>query len=393
VAGCLLGRAAKPKTDATVTYARHVSRIMQNHCQECHRPGQVGPMALLTYDDASAWAAMIREVVTDGRMPPWHADPRHGKFANDRSLPKQEKESLLAWIDQGCPKGDEKDLPPPRTFTKGWTIGEPDAVFTMPAEFEVPAETPKFGVPYQYFSVQTNFAEDRWVAQAEARAGAPEVVHHIIVFIVPPGEGFNPNTPAMRVLCGTAPGDMPFKAPAGMGKKIPAGSRLVFQMHYTPSGRKQKDRSSVGIVFARGPVERQILTMPVGNRFFRIPPGDENHKVESWWSFREDGQILSFMPHLHLRGKDFLYEVTYPDGKQETLLSIPRYNFNWQSVYRLQTPLKVPKGTRLHCVAHYDNSAKNPNNPDPTRTVTWGDQTWEEMMIGWIDFVYDRKPN
>ena len=224
-------------------------------------------------------------------------------------------------------------------------------------------------------------------------AGASEVVHHIIVFIVPPGQKFNPNLPGTKVLCGTAPGDMPYRGPKGMAKKVPAGSRLVFQMHYTPNGRTQKDRSCVGIIFAREPIERQILTMPVANPGIRIPPGADNHKVESRFVFRDDALIISFMPHMHLRGKDFLYEVIYPDGRKATLLSVPRYNFNWQSAYRLAQPHPVPKGTVMHCVAHFDNSAKNPNNPDPTKEVRWGDQTWEEMMIGWMDFVYDRKPD
>jgi hypothetical protein len=391
VAGCLISRAARPKADAPITYAQYVSRIVQNHCQECHRPGQVGPFALLTYDDALAWSAMIREVVQEGRMPPWHADPRHGKFANDRSLPKDARQMFLAWIDDGCPKGDDRDLPPPREFPEGWTIGKPDVIFTMPEEFTVPAETPKGGVPYQYYRVPTNFTQDKWVQAAEARAGAAEVVHHIVVFIVPPGESFNPMMPGLKVLCGTAPGDMPYLAPRGFAKKVPAGSDLIFQMHYTPNGRKQSDRSSCGLIFSREPVDRQILTMPVGNPAFRIPPGADNHEVESRFIFKEDARILNFMPHLHLRGKDFLYEVVYPDGKKEVLLSVPRYNFGWQSVYRLATPHFVPKGTVLHCVAHYDNSPKNPSNPDPTQEVRWGDQTWEEMMIGWTDFVYERK--
>ena len=392
VAGCLITRKLTPKGETTVTYARHVSRIMQQNCQECHRPGQVAPCSLLTYDDVSAWSAMIREVVSEGRMPPWYADPAHGKFANDRSLSKQDRDTLLAWIDQGCPKGEDRDLPAPKEFPSEWMIGKPDAVFTMPKSFTVPAESPKNGIPYQYFTVDTNFTEDRWVAAAEARPGALPVVHHIIVFVVPPGQSFNPKMPGMRVLCGTAPGDMPFMAPAGMAKKVPAGSKLVFQMHYTASGREHADRSSVGLVFATGPVERQILTVPVGNPVLRIPAGAEHHQVESRFTFKEDAQLLTFMPHLHLRGKDFLYEVILPDGQKEVLLSIPRYNFNWQSVYRLTEPRKVPKGTVLHCVAHYDNSAKNPNNPDPTKEVRWGDQTWEEMMIGWVDFVYELKP-
>jgi peroxiredoxin/mono/diheme cytochrome c family protein len=393
VAGCLIGRAAKPSADGAVTFTNQVVRILQKNCQECHRPGQIGPMPLLTYDDALSWSETIREVLTDGRMPPWHADPRYGHWANDRRLPADDRATLLAWLDQGCPKGDDKDLPPPRQFVKGWRIGEPDVVFTMPEEFAVPAETPKGGVPYQHFSVKTNFAEDRWVVRAEAKEGATEVVHHIVVFIVPPGLKFIPKAGNAPVLCGTAPGDMPLILPPGMAKKVPAGSELVFQMHYTPNGRAQKDRSSVGLVFAKEPPTHRVHTMPIATMpgTLRIPAGADNHRTESAFTLARDGLLVAFMPHMHLRGKDFLYEAIYPDGKTETLLSIPRYDFNWQSAYRCAAPLAVPKGTRIHCVAHFDNSAKNPNNPDPTQLVKWGDQTWEEMMIGWLDFVYTDK--
>jgi peroxiredoxin len=390
VAGCLIGRAPKPKDAANVTYTKHVARILQKNCQECHRPGQVGPFSLLTYDDATAWAGTIREVLEDGRMPPWYADPRYGKFANDRRLSKEDRDTLLAWLDQGAPKGDDKDLPPPREFVTGWSIGQPDVVFTMPEEFEVPAEMPKYGIPYKRFKVPTNFTKDHWIQCAEARAGATAVVHHIIVFLLPPGENFFPGNPRTPTLCGTAPGDMPLILQPGTAKLIPAGSDLIFEMHYTPNGYKQKDRSYVGLIFAKGEPKYNVRTVPIGNPMFKIPAGDDNYKVEQSYTFQEDGYVLNFMPHMHLRGKDFLYEAVYPDGKTETLLSVPRYNFNWQSVYRLAKPYPLPKGSKIHCVAHFDNSAKNPSNPDPTRTVTWGDQTWEEMMIGWMDIVYEQ---
>jgi peroxiredoxin len=390
VLGCVIARAVEPKGEGSITYSNQVVRVLQNRCQECHRPGQIGPFSLLTYKNAVNWSATIREVIQDNRMPPWYADPRFGKFANDRSLSPSERDTLLAWIDQGCPKGDDKDLPPARKFPEGWSIGTPDAVFTMKEEFAVPAEAGKNGIPYKYFEVETNFTEDKWVERAEAKGGAAAVVHHIVVFIVPPGMQFRQNDPGLRVLCGTAPGDMPFIAPVGAAKLIPKGSKLVFQMHYTPNGRPAKDASSVGMIFAKAPVEHRMLTMPVLNPRFLIGPGDDNYEVESQFKFKEAGHIVSFMPHMHLRGKDFLYEAIYPDGKKEMLLSVPRYNFNWQSVYRLAEPKAVPEGTVVHCVAHFDNSAKNPNNPDPTQKVMWGDQTWEEMMIGWMDFYFDK---
>jgi peroxiredoxin len=391
VAGCLIGRAPRSKGAATVTYTKHVARILQKNCQECHRPGQIGPMSLLTYDEASVWADTIREVVEERRMPPWYADPRHGKFLNDRSLPEADRKTLLAWIEQGCAYGDEKDMPPPRAFVQGWTIGKPEVVIEMPEAYEVAAKAPKGGIPYQYFYVDAPFTEDKWVERAEARAGAPEVVHHIIVFVLPPGKKFNPADPTVQTLAGTAPGDMPFIMPPGMGKRVPKGSQLVFQMHYTPNGRPHKDRSRVGLIFAKEPPKREVLTIPVYNYLFAIPPGADNYEVKSSYTFREDGYVVGYMPHMHLRGKDFLYRARYPDGKTEMLLSVPRYNFNWQSVYRPERALPMPKGTRVECVAHFDNSAKNPSNPNPRERVFWGDQTWQEMMIGWLDVAFDRK--
>ena len=245
-------------------------------------------------------------------------------------------------------------------------------------------------MPYKYFTVQTDFKEDRWVERAEARPGAAEVVHHILVFIMPPGEVFRPDGPG-SVLCGMAPGDMPIMLEPGFAKKIPAGSRLLFQMHYTPNGKAQMDESSLGLIFAKKPPKHRVLTKPILNgwfmaRWFSIPAGADIFPSRRPTTFREDAHILGFMPHMHLRGKDFTYEAIYPDGKKETLLSVPQYNFNWQSVYRAAKPVRLPKGTKLHCMAHYDNSSKNPHNPDPTKKVNWGDQTWEEMMVGWIDY-------
>ncbi len=397
VAGCLIARVKPAKTEGTVNYAQHVSRIMQKNCQECHRAGQIGPMPLLTYDDVAAWADTIKEVVSEGRMPPWHADPRFGKFANDRSLSKEDRETLLTWIEAGAPKGDDKTLPAPRTFPEGWQFGKPDVVLSMPKEFSVPAETAPGGVPYQYFSVPTNFTEDKWIERAEIRPGAADVIHHVIVFIVPKGELFRPDSPG-SVLCGMAPGDMPMALKPGFAKKVPAGARFVFQMHYTPNGKARTDLTSLGLIFAKEPPTHRVLTRPVLDakfitRVLKIPAGADNFRIETDYTFKEDTHFTAFMPHMHLRGKDFLYEVTYPDGKTETLLSVPHYQFGWQTLYRCAEPLAMPKGTKLHCVAHFDNSEKNPSNPDPKKDVFWGDQTWEEMMIGWIDYYVDgQKP-
>jgi peroxiredoxin len=391
VPGCFIARAIKPKETGTITYTKHVSRIMQTYCQECHRPEQVGPMPLLTYEDVVAWSEMIREVVNDKRMPPWFADPQHGKFSNDRSLAKEDRDNLLGWIDQGCPKGDAADLPPAKEFVKGWTIGKPDVVFTMPEAFTVPPKTEAKSIKYQNFFVETNFAEDRWIQAAECRPGNRAVVHHIIVYVFTSpmerqerrvdgiGNGF---------LAAYAPGDMPLVCPEGSAKKIPKGAKLVFQMHYTPTGTEETDKSSIALIFAKQPPKYEVRTRAIANQLLFIPAGDRNRKVESSATFDQDAELLSLLPHMHLRGKDFKYDVVYPDGKKETILSVPKYDFAWQSNYRLEKPLKLPKGTKIECLAHFDNSADNPNNPDPKSLVKWGEQTWEEMMIGFVDYVY-----
>lgn len=401
--GCLLARARKPSARGSITYTRQVSRIIQNRCQECHRPGQVAPMPLMSYEDVLSWQEMIAEVVEERRMPPWHADPKHGSFANDRSLTAQERTTLLEWIKQGCPKGDAADLPPTRQWPEGWTIGKPDVVFEMPAAFTVPAEPGPRGVPYKYFSVATNFAEDRWVQAAEARPGAREVVHHIIVYVVdrsraggrnprpsrpPEGELARRDGIGNGFLTAYAPGDLPLVLEPGKAKKIPKGAFLVFQMHYTADGVERQDRSSVGLIFAKAPPRQEVRTRAVANRFLMIPPGAKSHQVVSRSTLERDVELLSLLPHMHLRGKDFKYEAVYADGRRETLLSVPRYDFNWQNSYRFATPKRLPAGTRIECTAHYDNSVENLNNPDPGKRVFWGDQTWEEMMIGFVDYTF-----
>ncbi len=397
--GCIIARTIKPKETGTITFTKHVSRILQNRCQECHRAGEVGPMPLISYEDALSWQGMIEEVVSEGRMPPWGADPKHGKFANDRRLTDEEKETLLGWIKQGCPKGDDKDLPAPKEYPSGWTIGKPDVVFEMDREFTVPADAGDRGIRYQYFRVPTNFTEDRWVQAAECKPGAREVVHHIIVYVVHPDSIKKGDRPGAGVdgigngfLAAWAPGDMPMNLPPDHAKRIPKGSLLVFQMHYTPDGIERKDRSSVGLIFAKEPPKYEVKTRGIAQRFIMIPPNASNHEVKSRTTFNRDVILMSMLPHMHLRGKDFKYEVTFPDGRKDTLLWVPRYDFNWQSNYRLQTPLKLPAGTRIDCTAHFDNSKNNPNNPDPSKPVFWGDQTWEEMMIGFVDYAFERAP-
>jgi peroxiredoxin len=374
-----------------VTFSEQVAPILQEKCQSCHRPGQVGPFALLTYEQARRRASAIREAVEDLRMPPWHADRRHGRFENDRSLSASQRATLLAWVDQGAPLGDPAKVPPRRAFPEGWGIGTPDAVVEMRAPYTVQAEG---AVPYQRFRVPIGFAEDRWVQAAEARPGDRGVVHHISVFVEPHDPSPAHTTRRGPCLVTYAPGDIPAVYPPGVAKRIPAGSDLLLEIHYTPTGRVRTDRSSVGLIFARGPITYEAITKGIHPRGtikqrLRIPPGADNYEARSSYTFRDDSHLLSLMPHMHLRGKDFEYSVTYLDGRREILLSVPAFDFGWQSVYRLAEPKALPRGTRVDCVAHYDNSAGNPSNPDPTSTVEWGDYTWDEMMIGYIDYYHD----
>jgi hypothetical protein len=342
---------------------------------------------------------MIREVVEERRMPPWHADPKHGKFSNDRSLSKEDREALLTWVREGCPKGDEKALPAARTFPATWRIGKPDTVFTMKDPYTVPAKVGPRGLAYRYFVVRTNYAEDKWIQAAEAKPGARAVVHHILVYVLKPGKGMIKRDRRDGIgdglLVAYAPGDQPLMLRPGQAMKFPKGAAVIFQMHYTPNGVEQDDQSSVGIVWAKAPPKVEVRTRAIAQRRISIPPGDGNYGVKAVTTFDREAVLLSMMPHMHLRGKDFKYEVEFPDGRREVLLSVPRFAFDWQSNYRLTTPLRLPAGTRIHCTAHFDNSADNPNNPDPRATVRWGDQTWNEMMIGFIDYAYlgtkDRK--
>jgi len=386
IVAALMDREA-PVEVGQVTYAADVAPIVQKSCQSCHRPGQVGPFALLTYDQARRWAASINEVIDERRMPPWHADPRFGHFENDRSLTARERATLLAWVEQGTPLGDPNALPQPRTFPEGWSIGTPDMIFELPEAYTVSAQ----GVlPYQYFRVPTGLTDDKWVQSAEARPGDRSVVHHIIVYV--DDHDRSPERRERRMgahLVGYAPGDLPSIYPAGTAKKIAAGSDLIFQVHYTPTGAVKTDRSSVGLIFAKQPPRHQAVTKGIAQREFEIPAGASNYEVTSSFTFPSDSHLINLMPHMHLRGKDFRYTATFPDGRSEVLLSVPAYDFGWQTMYRLAEAKAMPKGTRIDCQAHFDNSASNPANPDPTQTVGWGEQTFDEMMIGYIDYSED----
>jgi hypothetical protein len=389
-------RASEPAA-AAPTFTKDVAPILYNRCATCHRPEEMAPMSLLTYDDVRPWAKAIKRRVVAREMPPWFADPAHGAFANDPRLPQSEVDTIAAWVDAGAPKGNDKDLPAAPTFAAGWTIGQPDVVLSMTDSYAVPAEGT---VPYLYFSVPTNFTEDKWVQSVEIRPGNRKVVHHVIISIVD-GERFKaspiPQGSARpgRVnvvtdqLAGTTPNRPGLTFPAGTARLVKAGSVLVFQMHYTPNGEAAADKTSVGIVFAKTPPQKSVQTALAVNNSFVIPAGAPSHEVKSTFTTGEDIKILSFMPHMHFRGKDFKYTATYPDGRSEVLLNVPNYDFNWQLTYLLKDPVSLPKGTRIDCVAHFDNSPANKANPDPKQDVRWGDQTWEEMMIGWFSYTRD----
>ncbi len=388
--GCLITCARQAAAHPEVTYAKDVSRIIQQRCHECHRPGMVGPFSLLDYDDVLENVDMIKEVVTQRRMPPWHADPRHGNFSNNRRMPQEEVDKLVAWIDAGTPFGDRKDLPPPRKYAPGWVMGEPDQVFKLGESVTIQADGV---VPYRYYTVPTHFEKDMWIQAAECRPGNRAVVHHIIVFARDSKKENNEGIG--EFVTGTAPGDPPLILPPGVALKISPGSELVFQMHYTPTGKVEKDRSQMGFIFYKGamPPKGIAHTRPVLNMSFEIPPGEPNHEVKSSYTFERNVVLLGLMPHMHLRGKDFLYRATFPDGRSEILLSVPSYDFNWQGNYNFTEPVSAPAGTKIDCLAHFDNSADNRANPDPSRKVRWGDQTWEEMMIGWVTYVVPSLPD
>lgn len=394
--GCIITRKAKKSGSAAgkskITYASHVAKIIQNNCVSCHRPGQVGPFPLTDYEHVTGWAAMIDFVVRDDRMPPWNADKEFdGHFLNERKLSKKEKETLLAWLDSDMPRGDTTKEPAPKKWPKQWRIGKPDKVYQMKESFLVPKEGT---VEYKYFEIPTDFKEDKWIVAMEAHPGAAEVVHHVLAFIVDPKAGRG-RTDQLGLedgfLCATVPGDTPSIFPDGCAKRLPAGATIVLQMHYTTNGKAQRDRSSIGLKFAKSPAEREVATRGIYNMNFEIPAGSEAFEVRAEFSPREDIEVLSFFPHMHTRGKSWKYLLHLPDGTQKPLLSVSRYDFNWQESYILKKPLLVPQGAKIECIAVFDNSEKNYENPDPTKPVKWGEQTWEEMMIGYIDWVAPKK--
>ncbi len=383
--GCLIGRDLKPSAGSEVTYTKQVSRIMNEHCVFCHREGQIAPFTLTSYEDVAGWASMIDEVVQTERMPPWHANQKFGHFSNDARLSDADKATLAKWVASGAPQGDPKDMPEPPKFATGWMIPQPEQVLYMRDEpFDVPATGV---VDYQMFIADPGWKEDKWISAIEPRPGNPAVVHHILMFVIPPDGNISNGLGSGNDFLGAyAPGLRPEPLETGMARFVPAGSKLIFQMHYTPNGSAQKDRSYCGFVFADPKtVKKEVRVNSALNAVFQIPPGADSFAVNARHIFRDDTLLLTMMPHMHLRGKAFRYEATYPDGKKEVLLDVPRYDFGWQTNYRLAEPKLMPRGTRMDCYAVFDNSEDNLNNPDPKVPVRFGDQTFEEMMIGFFE--------
>ena len=367
-----------------VTYSQQISRLFQGRCVSCHRDGEIAPFPLTSYEEVQGWGETIREVVAENRMPPWLANPEYGKFSNDCRLSGAEKQLIYDWLDAGAPEGDRSQLPEPRAFSVGWQISPPDQViFIADQPVDVPAEGV---VKYQHFLVDPGFKEDRWIKAAECRPGNRSVVHHIVVNFIPPGA--KPRIGLNGATVGFAPGIPPVRMPDGMAMFVPAGSKLLFQMHYTPNGSPQQDRSSLGIVFADPKqVRHKVDSFGAANVTLDLPPGEGDVTVKSEHRFSRPVTLLSMMPHMHLRVKSFRFEVNYPDGRSEILLDGPRYDFHWQVPYELAEPKHLPQDTVLTCTAHFDNSAENPVNPDPKANVHWGEQTWDEMMIGYFGAV------
>jgi hypothetical protein len=389
--GCIIGRARKPNDKSPVTFARDIAPIFQARCVECHRTGQIGPFELSSYEEAAGWGEMIAEVVRTDRMPPWHADPKHGKFANDRRMPESEKKLIDEWVKNGCPEGDPSLLPEPRQFIEGWQMPrEPDIVLAMEETYDVPAEAGPRGVPYQRFRVPTNFTEDKWIAASEVRPGNRAVVHHTIVYVEPPGA--RPRRRDYIFLAGYVPGLRCDTLPEGSARRIPANSNLIFELHYTPNGSPQKDKTEIGLWFAdTDKIEQEVITTEIGSDEFVIPPGADEHVVTATSQpTQREVTMLSMSPHMHLRGKAFRYELVLPTGEREVLLDVPAYDFNWQTKYWLAEPRTLPAGSVIFCRAAYNNSKSNPANPDPEESVRWGDQSWEEMMLGFFDVILPR---
>ena len=419
VLGAGIGGAAAAEGE-TPTFTENVAPILYENCVVCHRAGENAPMSLVTYQEARPWSRSIRNKVVSGEMPPWHADPSVGTFLNERGLTAAERDTIVAWVDAGAPEGDPARLPTVPTFADGWQIGTPDAIIEMTEPFEVAAEGE---IAYQYFTAETNFTEDKWVKAIEVRAGTPAVVHHILAYARTPGaerrapafttvpvgpraeavararreraasQAGQPQAQPREIgqgpgtLIGTmAPGTNPLVFEADTAFLVAKDTTIAFQIHYSANGEAATDQSRVGMVFADGPPEKELRVSQFLNPYFEIPAGEANQRVDGIIEFTQDAEIHALFPHTHVRGKRWSYELVHPDGRREPVLSVPNYDFNWQTYYQFEEPLQVPKGARIEAAAWYDNSPANRANPDPTTDVRWGEQTWEEMHYTGITY-------
>ncbi len=428
------------KEKGVITFTKDVAPIFFKNCAECHRPGEAAPMSLLSYKDARPWAKSLREKVVNREMPPWHADQRHGEFKNERRLTEAEIDTIVTWVESGAKEGDARDLPPAPKFVEGWGIGRPDLVLQMPEDYTIEATGPD---EYQHFTIPTNFTEDRYVQAVEARPGNRRIIHHILAFIQTPSNPDNskltkeeaeklraqreqesiryqdgflrrvkadspvhddgcqlPNggtgwsrdgsqrEPLMGVLAVYVPGREVNIWEPGTVKRIPAGSQIVLQVHYSKvAGSIQKDRSRVGLIFAKEQPSRLNTAEMIFNAYFKIPPGAERHRTTACWTTPADIELTAIMPHMHMRGAAMEVKAIYPDGRTTVLLNVPKYDFSWQTNYSLKQPQIMPKGTRFLVTGYFDNSAKNRYNPDPTKAVRWGDPTYDEMLACILEYT------
>jgi hypothetical protein len=390
VFGILVGvtvAASVEAADNAPTFTKDVAPILYKACIECHRPTMFAPMALTTYEEARPWLRSIKQRVSARTMPPWGSDMPHGIFKNDPRLSDKEVETIVSWIDGGAPKGDMKDMPALPTFVEGWTIGKPDAIYTMTEDYTIAATG---AIEYQYVRIPVNLPEDRWFKAIEIKPGARAQVHHVIAFTQPsdeptkPGGALGPTN-----IGGVTPNKPGVVFEPGVARLLRGHHDIILQMHYTTNGKEALDRTQVGIIFAKEPPTKIAAGGMVLQPRFVIPANDGNAEVRGTTLINQDTVVTNLTPHMHVRGKDMTYIAHYPDGTDETLLSVPKYDFNWQITYELAKPKVLPKGTKVEVIAHYDNSPANKFNPDPAKDVKWGDQTWEEMMIGFWGTVVD----
>ncbi len=381
----LFGLASAAAAAPTPTFTKDVAPILYKNCVECHRQTMFAPMPLVTYQDARPYAKVMKQRVAARQMPPWNADPAIGHFRNDPRLTDAEVDIIARWADGGAPKGDDTDLPALPVMAEGWTIGKPDMVFRMAEPFTIPANG---AVEYQYIRIPVDLPEDRWIKALEIKPGARAQVHHVIAYTQQSGRPVSeagvlgPNN-----IGGVTPNKPGVVFPDGVARLLHGKHDIILQMHYTTNGTAAQDLTEVGVIFAKEPPVRQAAGGLVINPRFVIPPNDGNFEVRGQNTLANDTLLTSLTPHMHVRGKDMTYIVHYADGRDETLLRVPKYDFNWQITYELAEPKLLPKGTRLEVIAHFDNSPANKFNPDASQPVKWGDQTWEEMMVGFFGTI------